>query len=57
MKYTQEELHQMFEYRDGDLYWKIEPLPQRRAQKSRGKVGDKANKLHADSMGNEFSGI
>lgn len=34
---TQEELHEMFEYRDGNLYWKIRPI-----RRSKAKIGDMA---------------
>jgi hypothetical protein len=37
---TQEELHELFEYRDGDLYWKIRPSP------NRVKIGDMAGYKH-----------
>jgi hypothetical protein len=34
---TKEQLHELFDYRDGELYWKVRPSP-----RSRKRVGDRA---------------
>ena len=47
IKLTQEELHEIFEYRDGDLYWKIAPG-------RRKKAGDKAGSKHYNRILKHF---
>jgi hypothetical protein len=44
---TREELHEMFEYRDGDLYWKIRPS-------SKIKIGSKAGNKHYNQLFKRF---
>ena len=51
-KYTQEQLHEMFEYRDGNLHWKIKP-----SISSQAKIGDKANKINTDTFGEKFDAV
>jgi hypothetical protein len=51
-KFTHAQLHEMFEYREGNLYWKIKP-----ATNSTAKIGDKANKLNTDFLGERFSAV
>ena len=38
---SQEELHKLFEYREGNLYWKIKP-------RNSAKIGDKAGSLNSN---------
>lgn len=49
MKLTSEELHKMFEYRDGNLHWKIIPPSNRNK-----KIGARANTLYTDTFGKNF---
>jgi len=43
---TQEDVNELFEYRDGDLYWKIDIYVRDCHKKPRIKIGDKAGSLN-----------
>jgi hypothetical protein len=43
---TQEDVKELFEYRDGDLYWKIDIYAGKNKEFCKVKVGDKAGSVH-----------